>query len=140
MPLQYSIRQDHPTIKHGPGSSEYFTTSLEVAESHDEGHYALCNDEGEKVSAWSPLLRDQEKVKPSARSDVRDCIHQPLYVGDYVAYGDSAISPMTIAKILTFTNKQVRVQPMGNKSYRSSRLMYESSLIRLPESFWTGSL
>lgn len=140
MPLLYAVAEKHPTISHGPGSYEYFEVPIEVAETHGGGCYALHNEDRERVSQWSPLNVDLEKIKPSTRSGVKDSINQVLSEGDFVGYGDSVTSPMTIAKVLGFTNKQVRLLPMGSSRASSARLMYEHSLIRLPEMLWTGSL
>jgi hypothetical protein len=141
MPLQYSIQEKHPTIKHGPGSVEYVPVPREVAETHDEGCFALFNDEGEKVSNWCLISRKIYPDKASTRTNVKDAIMQPLTEGDYVAYNNSGgISPMSIGKVTGFTNKQVRVLPMNTNRTASSKLMYESAVIKLPESFWHGTV
>jgi hypothetical protein len=141
MPLQYAIEEKHPTIKHGPGSREYFIVSHEIAETNDNGCYALFNDEGEQVSHWSSLHRKQYPQKPSTRSFVKDSMKQTVVEGDYVGYNNSGgMSPIVVGKVVGFTNKQVRVLRMGMNAIDSPTLMYESSLIKLPESFWHGTL
>lgn len=141
MPLQYAIGEKHPEIKTGPGSVEYFLVEPEVAETHDEGFYALFNDEGEKVSPWCRINRQLYPEKPSTRKDVKDAIMQTLTEGDYVAYNsEGGVSSMRIGRVTGFTNKQVRVLPMSTYASASSKLMYESAVIKLPESFWHGTL
>jgi len=141
MPLQYSIQEPHPTIKHGPGSSEFFLVPQDIAETHDKGCFALFNDEGEQVSPWCLIDRKIDPEKASTRTSVKDAIMQTLVEGDYVGYNSSGgTSAISIGRVTGFTNKQVRVLAMSTYPITSSKLMYENSLIKLPESFWTGSL
>lgn len=141
MPKQYAIGEKNPAIKAGPGSVEYFIVGQEIAETHEEGFYALFNDEGEKVSPWCRLNRKLYPDKPSTRKNVKDAIMQTLVEGDYVAYNnEGGVSPMRIGQVTGFTNKQVRVLPMNTYSSAASKLMYESALIKLPESFWHGTI
>lgn len=141
MPKQYAIEEKNPEIRSGPGSVEYFMVEREVAETHDDGCYALFNDEGEKVSPWCRLNRKLYPEKASTRKSVKDAIMQTLTEGDYVAYNsEGGVSPMRIGLVSGFTNKQVRVLPMNTYSSASSKLLYETALVKLPESFWYGTL
>lgn len=141
MPVQYSIMESNPDIKNGPGSVEFHIVPEEIAITHDRGCYALFNDDGEKVSNWCLLGRKVSPEKPSTRASVKDSIQQTVVVGDYVGYNNSGgTSPISVGKITGFTNKQVRVLSMSTRHVGSSRLMYESSVIKLPESLWTGTL
>lgn len=141
MPLQFAIAERHPVIKVGPGSREYFLVTKESAETHEEGCYALFNDEGEQVSHWDSLHKKVYPVKSSTRFEVKDSMKQTLVEGDYVGYNNSGgMSPIVVGKVVGFTDKQVRVMAMSTNKMNSSKLMYENCLIRLPESFWHGTL
>jgi hypothetical protein len=141
MPLQYSIKDKHPTITSGPDSVVYLPAPKEVAESHEDGCYALSNMDGERVSPWAYINIITEPEKRSFRTEVKDALKHPLSIGDYVGYNANNVnSPITIGKVLGFTNKQVRVMKIDSYKRQYSELRYESSLIRLPEEYWTGTL
>lgn len=141
MPLQYAIAEKHPEVKSGPGSVEYFVVDKEIAETHEEGHYALFNDDLEQVSVWCRLNRRISPDKASTRQSVKDAIMQTVVVGDYVAFNkEGGVSPMRIGQVTGFTNKQVRVLKMGTYPYTNSILMYESAIVKLPESLWNRTI
>lgn len=138
MPLQYSIEEQNPAVKYHP---EYYIVPQEVAETNEHGCYALFNNDGEKVSPWCLINRKVITEKASTRNSVKDAIEQTVTVGDYVGYNNSGgNSPISIGRVVGFTNKQVRVLAMSTYHSAYSKLMYESSLIKLPEEFWTGAL
>lgn len=138
MPLQYSVKENHPEIKTGPNAALYIPVPKEIAETHENGHYALFNDEGEKVSNWCLLQRKIGDFKPGLRNEAKDGIKQTIKVGDYVAHGDGFMSdPLQIGKVIGFTPKSVRVLSMGSYPIASAKLYSDWSLIRLPETLWT---
>lgn len=139
MPIQYSIQEKNPEIKNGP--VEYYIVPEEIAATHDNGCYALFNEDGEKASPWCSLHRKIYPDKSSTRSSVKDSIMQTVVEGDYVGYNNSGgTSPISVGQVTGFTNKQVRVLAMGTNRLTGTKLMYESSIIKLPESLWTGTL
>lgn len=141
MPIQYAVQESVPEIPAGPGSVAYHIVPLEVAETHEYGCYALFNDDGEQVSPWCILVqKGLDNIRPDKRESAKDRVMQTITVGDYVAYSDGGNSPMSIGKVIGFTNKQVRILPMSMYPHSSGRLMYESSVIRLPEPFWHGTV
>lgn len=59
-----------------------------------------------------------------------DCMKEPLAEGDWVAYVRPYYHDLGIGKILRFTPKQMRVEPIG-KTVKPGDLVYANNTVKL---------
>lgn len=122
--IRYAIRSDVPEsewIREGrfvTNYHEYTLCSQTVAEADkDNGVSAVFTTTGEQASPWTQndheyLNEELAKLKPFPA--LTDMFKTPLEVGDYVLSAfDDRSNYLPLARVVGFTNKQVKVLVLG---------------------------
>ena len=130
MPFQYSVLQliQHPDTPAGNiahyynSEAVYHLSPKEVAESHEAGHFCVVSNSGEILTTWMKLHGSHAEQIAKALKTIKtsggphkDALKEELAIGDYVTLAPNT-AEMSIAKVLAFTSKQVRLLVYG-RSY-----------------------
>lgn len=142
MPYQYAIEELVPKKNMPPermnrwnADKVYHPVSKEIAETDPNGVFSLVTHQGETVTNWILLNGRQaeavntalEKAKSSAPPH-KDIMGETLAVGDYVAMSETERPSLYIGKVVSFSEKKVRVIDYG---YYGVVLKNASGLIKI---------
>ena len=108
---------------------EYIPASKEVAEAHENGVFALVDNNGNRIHFWTKINSPETKeIQKTAEKAMRrkidpsimhkDCQDDVLTIGDYV----NRVPPYefeVIAQVIGFTQKKVKLLSFG-RLYGSS--------------------
>lgn len=103
---------------------EYIPASKEVAEAHDNGVFALVDNNGNRIHFWTKINNPETKeIQKTVDKTIRrkrdasivhkDCQDNVLEIGDYVEYDPTLGYNAVIAQIIGFTRKKVHLLMYG---------------------------
>lgn len=126
MPFIYAIEELHPYTAIGNWQSSqppvFTPVTKEVAETSENGVFALTRNSGEQITGWMDINGNQARLIEEEMRKVKslpvthqDALCEELAIGDYVTVSPNP-AEVSIGRVLGFTKRQVRILVYG-RSY-----------------------
>jgi hypothetical protein len=142
MSIRYAVSQWSPALSDDENwhksKRTFLPSTKEVAESHEDGVFAIFTNKGDRVTIWMQLNGFQSKQVQEALQEAtnlhfahKDILGEELAIGDYVTIPPNP-AEMSIAKIYGFNESQVRLIVYG-RSYGVTT-KYPSGLVKIQPS------
>lgn len=125
LPIQFALEELIPkdTVKpgerihHWNSTQVYHPVPQDVAETDPQGMFSLLGADGTQVTPWIRLILRMElegKQMKSSGKPHKDILGEELAVGDFVATSQTETADLEICRVLSFSEKKVRVARYGH--------------------------